>query len=419
MNPDSAIPDCDGTNDVPVSDSRVINSDCAIILDVNVGLQITHTWIGDLVVTLAHDDGNDVMTVALMSRVGFPEPDPYCGPFISTNPTDNANVVFDDTSGRSIETGPFPLAGGYKPNAGATGLPSALSSFNGRNRCGTWTFTVHDGAASDTGTLDSWSLHFTDPGIMDCNANRIPDDCDLAAGFSLDANGNAIPDECDVDRNRYITMRPAAFLPPIPGARTAIRVKINTLHDPDPSNAPQYPSPVFPGFENAELWVGPPGIIDEGSGVITPNDPATWLLGARLQCAPFYADWTAIDLVHVTGAEVVPSSEYQVQQFAESCIGIEGSCLAVSTPFVARTARWGDIVDPFQEPSPASLTQPNISDVAAGVDKFKGLSNAPIVARCDLQPNTPDIKVNISDVASAVDAFRGLAYPFPGPSHCP
>ncbi|MDM8005952.1 MAG: thrombospondin type 3 repeat-containing protein [Phycisphaerae bacterium] len=32
----------------------------------------------------------------------------------------------------------------------------------------------------------------------DCNGNRVPDDCDLAAGTETDCDGNGVPDECDV-----------------------------------------------------------------------------------------------------------------------------------------------------------------------------------------------------------------------------
>jgi hypothetical protein len=32
---------------------------------------------------------------------------------------------------------------------------------------------------------------------QDCNANGLPDECDIASGTSLDANGNGIPDECE------------------------------------------------------------------------------------------------------------------------------------------------------------------------------------------------------------------------------
>ena len=35
----------------------------------------------------------------------------------------------------------------------------------------------------------------------DCNANGIPDDCDIELGTSVDIDGNGIPDECDLDCN--------------------------------------------------------------------------------------------------------------------------------------------------------------------------------------------------------------------------
>jgi len=35
-------------------------------------------------------------------------------------------------------------------------------------------------------------------GMPDCNDNNIPDSCDIASGFSQDANGNGIPDECEL-----------------------------------------------------------------------------------------------------------------------------------------------------------------------------------------------------------------------------
>jgi len=34
------------------------------------------------------------------------------------------------------------------------------------------------------------------PGV-DCNGNGVPDECDVASGFSLDADGNHVPDECE------------------------------------------------------------------------------------------------------------------------------------------------------------------------------------------------------------------------------
>jgi hypothetical protein len=77
------------------------------------------------------------------------------------------------------------------------------------------------------------------------------------------------------------------------------------------------------------------------------------------------------------------------------------------------------VAAPFQSPSPQPLTQPNVTDIATVVDKFKALPTAVIVARCDLNPSVPDFLVNIADIASTVDGFKGLAYVFPGPGTCP
>ncbi|MFQ5494517.1 MAG: hypothetical protein ACE5EX_03970, partial [Phycisphaerae bacterium] len=60
------------------------------------------------------------------------------------------------------------------------------------------------------------------------------------------------------------------------------------------------------------------------------------------------------------------------------------------------------------------------SDVIAVVDKFAGRTTAPIKARADIEPATPDQLINISDATRALDAFRGRSYPFdPGPPPCP
>ncbi len=41
-----------------------------------------------------------------------------------------------------------------------------------------------------------------DPGCADCNENGVPDECDIAGGASFDINTNGIPDECEADCNQ-------------------------------------------------------------------------------------------------------------------------------------------------------------------------------------------------------------------------
>jgi predicted outer membrane repeat protein len=55
----------------------------------------------------------------------------------------------------------------------------------------------------DNGTRSGSAYIYLSPFIYseDCNANGVPDECDIADGTSNDVNGNGIPDECELDCN--------------------------------------------------------------------------------------------------------------------------------------------------------------------------------------------------------------------------
>jgi subtilisin-like proprotein convertase family protein len=107
------------------------------IFDLNVGLNITHTWNPDLVASLIAPDGT---RVELFANVGAP----FVGNFTDT--------VLDDSAELSINEGSTPFTGSFRPE-------EPLSTFQG-NPNGTWTFEIADNFSFDVGTLDSWSLHF-------------------------------------------------------------------------------------------------------------------------------------------------------------------------------------------------------------------------------------------------------------------
>jgi hypothetical protein len=244
------------------------------------------------------------------------------------------------------------------------------------------------------------------PGQEDSDNDGVGDAC--AAPPSPDA------DPSGIDKCRYISMA----LLDSGGQETALRVKLVSLQHPDPPNLPQFPAPDFGGFEGQVRYIGPPGDCTE------TEVPPTTFKCATVQCSPHYTDWSAeigSSVLHVTGDAIVPNSAYDVEQLASSCAGSEASCSAASTALRVNTSRWGDAVAPFQDPSPGALTQPNISDVAGVVDKFKGIASAPIKARAQMQPNVPNpaSPINILDVASTVDAFKNFAYPYSGPTGCP
>ena len=108
------------------------------ISDLNVNLNIQHTWINDLTATLTSPAGT---TVQLFSR--------QCNPGASVNDID---ATFDD-AGIAIACGDFPGISG-------TVLPAqVLSAFNGQTSTGTWTLTVSDAFNADGGSINAWSLN--------------------------------------------------------------------------------------------------------------------------------------------------------------------------------------------------------------------------------------------------------------------
>ena len=105
-----AIPDNN-----PTGISSVITiADDITIFDTNSFVDITHTWRGDLIVTLTSPAGT---TATLSNRSGGG----------------------DDNIQESFQT----------------------SVFNGESTQGDWTLTVSDNAGADTGTLNNWSVTFT------------------------------------------------------------------------------------------------------------------------------------------------------------------------------------------------------------------------------------------------------------------
>ena len=92
-----------------------------------------------------------------------------------------------------------------------------------------------------------------------------------------------------------------------------------------------------------------------------------------------------------------------------------------SPPLVVSTsAVWGDLVGEWTgtewAPPDGSV---DFVDIAALVNKFVNLWNAPIKARADVAGNVPDRIIDFNDVAFVVDAFKGRPYPFDGPGGCP
>lgn len=108
----------------------------ATITDLNVYVDITHTWVADLRISLESPQGTIVQLIATAK----------CGN------ADDIRVEFDDTG----LDGPV---GGTCPLIDLFAIPdNALAAFNGQIFQGTWTLRVQDVATQDQGTLNSWCL---------------------------------------------------------------------------------------------------------------------------------------------------------------------------------------------------------------------------------------------------------------------
>lgn len=142
-----AIPD----NDPAGAESSLVVADSVILTDVDVRVQINHTWVGDLLITLRAPDNTEVV---LLDRPGVPTSTVGCG-------DNNLDVTFDDASATDLED----LCPGSDPWFAGTANPvGSLATFNGFDSAGTWRVFVSDGAGADLGDIVDWEL-ITTPAI--------------------------------------------------------------------------------------------------------------------------------------------------------------------------------------------------------------------------------------------------------------
>lgn len=146
------IPD----NNVPGVNSTVtiLPGKCSKILDVKASVQATHTWVGDLIFTLIHNDTGS--KAVLIDQPGRPASTFGCGMIPGTGK--DINAVLDDAAASPVENqcaAAIPTINGtFSPN-------TPLSVFDNENAAGTWTLNSVDAAGLYTGQLDGWNLIIT------------------------------------------------------------------------------------------------------------------------------------------------------------------------------------------------------------------------------------------------------------------
>ncbi len=143
-------------------------TDDVTITDLNVDLDIAHTWTSDLEITLESPAGTQAVIFSGSA-------DGCSG--------DNIMDLLDDESANVLDcqagtTDAFPLDD-YMPS-------NPLSVFDGESTLGDWTLSIADNAGGDTGVLNTWSLIYSYPNP---NPNAV---------IELDENGMAVVDPFDL-----------------------------------------------------------------------------------------------------------------------------------------------------------------------------------------------------------------------------
>ncbi len=210
------------------------------LTDVDVHVQIQHTWVGDLFIKIRSPLGTEV---TLLDRPGVPPGTFGCG-------DDDMDITFDDASGFDAEAHCLGTTPWYSGVANPTG---ALSAFNGQSTLGDWVLTVSDRAGQDVGSVLDWDL-ITTPLVGLC------DGCPALTGVSFGAGATALRLEPN-HPNPFSPSTEIRFSLARPG-RATLRVfdvggrEVRTLVDGE-----------FPAGAHSVVWDGTDGAHRVASGV--------------------------------------------------------------------------------------------------------------------------------------------------------
>ena len=142
-------------SDVANSISSTISiSENLVITDINVGVDIAHTYVAELIITLTSPTG---MSITLLQDACYVE---------GLYPIPDINAVFDDDGSGLVCGSSSPVVSGtLKPQTGS------LDLFNEQSTQGDWVLSIEDIYPGDGGSLDNFTLKMSTDGAY---VNRAP-----------------------------------------------------------------------------------------------------------------------------------------------------------------------------------------------------------------------------------------------------
>lgn len=124
-----------GPNAGTVTESIISITDDKVIADVNVTVNLNHTFVSDLELKLVGPDNTEVILSFENGGSG----------------NNYIDTVFDDDASTSISSGSAPFTGSYRPDGD-------LGDFDGLSSIGDWKLVITDGYDIDGGALLDWTI---------------------------------------------------------------------------------------------------------------------------------------------------------------------------------------------------------------------------------------------------------------------
>lgn len=165
--PEAIVTYCSTFAPIPIPDGTgsfvtgtIMIPEAATILDANVRMNLSHTWIGDLVIKVSNGSHSPTVVNRPLLPASPPDGcggDNIVGTFVDDEGTDGSweNSCINGDPAYPTKAR---LVGGDPAN------PALLSAFKGSSTAGNWSLSVSDNLQGDTGQLESFCMEFTIPG---------------------------------------------------------------------------------------------------------------------------------------------------------------------------------------------------------------------------------------------------------------
>ena len=159
------------------------------IIDVDVKVNISHTYNQDLTLSLIHPDGREIILSQNQGGSG----------------NNYNNTIFDAEATTPIQSGSSPYSGTYIPQGDLASLYNSLSE-------GSWRFKVVDDATQDTGIIEAVELILCLSGQLQPNDDNdlypnSTDNCPYVTNQNqIDTDQDGEGDLCDIDAQRNFSI---------------------------------------------------------------------------------------------------------------------------------------------------------------------------------------------------------------------